>query len=73
MSRSLPGTKDDCCQTTGLEGPTGLPLVAIVGNPNVGKSVTFNRLTGLYASVSNYPGTTVSVSRGKARLNGHHE
>ncbi|MHB1005643.1 MAG: FeoB small GTPase domain-containing protein [Chloroflexota bacterium] len=71
LGRSLPGQKDDCCQTTGLAGPTGLPLVAIVGNPNVGKSVTFNRLTGLYANVSNYPGTTVSVSRSKALLNGH--
>lgn len=38
----------------------------IVGNPNVGKSVVFNRLTGRYVVVSNYPGTTVEVSRGKA-------
>ncbi len=48
---------------------TGLPLVAIVGNPNVGKSVLFNTLTGAYVTVSNYPGTTVEVSRGKGRLN----
>ncbi|MHB0940043.1 MAG: ferrous iron transport protein B [Armatimonadota bacterium] len=46
------------------------PLLAIVGNPNVGKSVLFNRLTGAYVTVSNYPGTTVEVSRGKARLGG---
>ncbi|HXG24609.1 MAG TPA: FeoB small GTPase domain-containing protein [Chthonomonadales bacterium] len=38
----------------------------IVGNPNVGKSVVFNRLTGRYVVVSNYPGTTVEISRGKA-------
>jgi ferrous iron transport protein B len=38
--------------------------VVLVGNPNVGKSVIFNRLTGRYAVVSNYPGTTVDVSRG---------
>ncbi|MHB9154381.1 MAG: FeoB small GTPase domain-containing protein, partial [Endomicrobiales bacterium] len=38
--------------------------VILVGNPNVGKSVIFNRLTGRYAVVSNYPGTTVDVSRG---------
>jgi len=45
------------------------PLV-LVGNPNVGKSVIFGALTGRYATVSNYPGTTVGVSRGKARLGG---
>ena len=38
--------------------------VAIVGNPNVGKSVVFNALTHEYAVVSNYPGTTVEVTRG---------
>ena len=40
--------------------------VALVGNPNVGKSVIFGALTGRYATVSNYPGTTVSVTRGRA-------
>ena len=48
----------------------GLPLAVIVGSPNVGKSVLFNRLTGAYVTVSNYPGTTVEVTRGKARLGG---
>jgi ferrous iron transport protein B len=38
--------------------------VALVGNPNVGKSVLFNALTGSYVTVSNYPGTSVEVSRG---------
>ncbi|MEB3197319.1 MAG: ferrous iron transport protein B [Candidatus Sericytochromatia bacterium] len=38
--------------------------VVLVGNPNVGKSVFFNALTGLYVDVSNYPGTTIDVSRG---------
>lgn len=41
--------------------------VALVGNPNVGKSVLFHRLTGQYVVVSNYPGTTVEVSQGKLR------
>ncbi|HHY91903.1 MAG TPA: GTP-binding protein [Firmicutes bacterium] len=47
-----------------------LKKVALVGNPNVGKSVLFNRLTGLYVTVSNYPGTTVEVSRGKGNFGG---
>jgi ferrous iron transport protein B len=44
--------------------------VALVGSPNVGKSVIFNRLTGAYATVSNYPGTTVEVARGYTKLAG---
>jgi len=47
---------------------TVLRKIAIVGSPNVGKSVMFNRLTGSYVTVSNYPGTTVEVSRGKGRV-----
>jgi ferrous iron transport protein B len=42
--------------------------IAIVGNPNVGKSVIFNSFTGSYTVVSNYPGTTVEVSRGKCKI-----
>ncbi len=42
--------------------------VMIVGNPNVGKSVLFNALSKQYAAVSNYPGTTVEVTRGVARI-----
>ncbi|HSB61107.1 MAG TPA: FeoB small GTPase domain-containing protein, partial [Vicinamibacteria bacterium] len=41
----------------------------LLGNPNVGKSALFSALTGLRAIVSNYPGTTVEVYRG--RLPGH--
>ena len=44
--------------------------VILVGNPNVGKSVVFGYLTGRYVTVSNYPGTTVEVSRGEARERG---
>jgi ferrous iron transport protein B len=42
--------------------------IALVGNPNVGKSVLFHRLTGAYVNVSNYPGTTVEISRAQARF-----
>jgi ferrous iron transport protein B len=42
----------------------------LVGNPNVGKSVIFNALTGTYAVVSNYPGTTVEVLEGTVIIGG---
>ncbi|MBI5810233.1 MAG: ferrous iron transporter B [Deltaproteobacteria bacterium] len=42
----------------------------LIGNPNVGKSVIFGALTGRYATVSNYPGTTVEVSRGPSTISG---
>ena len=48
----------------------GLRKVGIVGSPNVGKSAVFNSLTGVYVTVSNYPGTTVNVSKGKAKIEG---
>ncbi len=41
--------------------------IALVGHPNVGKSVLFQRLTGRYVAVSNYPGTTIEVARGAAQ------
>lgn len=44
--------------------------IALVGNPNVGKSVLFNALTGAYVTVSNYPGTSVEVSRGDTVIEG---
>jgi len=43
--------------------------VTLVGNPNVGKTSLFNRLTGLRATTANFPGTTVEHRRGKIRLN----
>lgn len=42
--------------------------IALVGTPNVGKSVLFNKLTGVYVTVSNYPGTTVEVTRGSVKI-----
>lgn len=42
--------------------------IVLVGNPNVGKSVIFGLLTGKYVTVSNYPGTTVEVSRASSRF-----
>jgi len=44
--------------------------IVLVGNPNVGKSVIFSLITGKYAVVSNYPGTTVEVTRCHMRIDG---
>jgi len=42
--------------------------ILLMGNPNVGKSVVFSRLTGVHVIASNYPGTTVSYTRGFMKL-----
>ncbi len=47
---------------------TPLPLVAVAGNPNAGKSALFNALTGARQKVGNYPGVTVERHVGRATL-----
>lgn len=42
--------------------------IILVGNPNVGKSVLFHRLTGAYVNVSNYPGTTVEITQSATKF-----
>ena len=54
-----------------IEPRADAPLVLLVGNPNVGKSALFNKLTGQYVTVSNYPGTTVEVAHGHCPQLGH--
>lgn len=62
------------CHTPTRREPASTPAVlpwattrtlVLAGNPNVGKSVFFNRLTGTYVDVSNFPGTTVEITRGR--------
>lgn len=48
-----------------IQTPPGALKIVLAGNPNVGKSVFFNALTGLYVDVSNYPGTTIEISQGR--------
>jgi len=48
-----------------LDIPPGVKKIVLAGNPNSGKSVLFNALTGMYVDVSNYPGTTLEISYGK--------
>jgi len=59
---------DSCCSKKEEEINGNLNKIAIVGSPNVGKSMLFNCLTGAYVVVSNYPGTTVEVSRGRTKI-----
>ncbi len=49
--------------------PDGRPVV-LIGNPNVGKSAIFSAFTGRYVEVSNYPGTTVELARGRITFDG---
>lgn len=44
--------------------------ILLIGNPNVGKSALFYRLTGIYVVTSNYPGTTVEFTKGYITING---
>jgi len=54
-----------CCKSLRIDIPEGAKTIVLAGNPNVGKSVFFNALTGIYVDVSNFSGTTVDISHGK--------
>jgi ferrous iron transport protein B len=56
-------TRPSPTSAAGTASGAAAKKIVLVGNPNVGKSVFFGFLTGVYAEVSNYPGTTVEVSR----------
>ena len=47
---------------------TNTPLIALMGNPNSGKTAIFNLLTGMNQKVSNYPGITVEKRKGTTLL-----
>ncbi len=48
--------------------PKAMPRIAMVGNPNVGKTSLFNRLCGLRAKTANFPGSTVEAHVGKCTI-----
>lgn len=56
------------CHGTKSNKITANKWIALTGQPNVGKSLLFNRLTGSRVAVSNYPGTTVTIDKGVVTL-----
>lgn len=82
MTFNFEASTDTTAPASEVQGPVPRELEAVaptdepkprrrallVGQPNVGKSVVFGALTGTYVTVSNYPGTTVEITRGRARL-----
>ena len=46
--------------------------ILLVGQPNVGKSVLFSRMTGVRTIASNYLGTTVAYTAGRMGIEGQH-
>jgi ferrous iron transport protein B len=58
------------CHIADNPAPDDYSSIILAGNPNVGKSVIFQHLTGTYVTVSNYPGTTVDISTGNMDIGG---
>jgi ferrous iron transport protein B len=61
---------ESCSQKEKEKTDESKEKIILIGNPNVGKSVIFNYLTGKYVTVSNYPGTTVEVAAGTLSAHG---
>jgi ferrous iron transport protein B len=53
--------------TAHIETAISPRAIVLLGNPNVGKSVIFSKLTGKFVVISNYPGTTVEIASGEMR------
>lgn len=64
---------DGCAAPDAGAGPGDAPTttIALVGNPNCGKTSLFNRLTGAHQKVGNWPGVTIDRKEGRYRHGGH--
>lgn len=64
--------KTSCCDVDTNKNKTANSkhdaTIAFVGNPSVGKSAFFSRLTGVGVDISNYPGTTVELTHGSIKI-----
>ena len=68
-----PGRDEGRAKVIPFPAPGARPdaeTVLLLGNPNVGKSLLFKNLTNRYVNVSNFPGTTVEVTRAWATFIG---
>lgn len=72
MLDSARRTPNSCCGdgNSAIPADPGAARVALVGNPNTGKSTLFNALTGARQRVGNWPGKTVEVASGSWRTGG---
>ncbi len=63
--------KKECCKTGDELLVSGKgPVIAVIGNPNCGKSTLFNAITGIKQKVGNWPGVTVERREGRAKVKG---
>ena len=71
MSDALNSPSCGCEEKPPVHLPHHAFTIALLGNPNAGKTTLFNALTGLRAKTANFPGTTVERRVGRSRIGSH--